>query len=392
MKQMATNDQHAGDRPLIAHVVFAFDYGGLENGVANVINGLPEHAFQHAIVSLTTATSFRARIRKPDVKLYTLEKQPGKDPAAYVRMFRLLRQLRPAVVHTRNLSTLEGALVARLAGVPRRIHGEHGWDIYDPDGTSRKYRALRRMLSPAINRFVTVSEELRHWLTGTVGIPARKVQRICNGVDIRRFRSAPQHDRRILPPELFPRGSVVIGTVTRFSPIKDPLLLVRAFIEARRAPGGADLRLAMIGDGELRREALELLQGAGAADAAWLPGSRDDIAELLQEMDVFVLGSRREGISNTLLEAMSSGLPIVATATGGNLELVADGATGRLVPPADADALARALLVYAGDATLRREHGASARRRVEQRFSLERMLADYEALYRACCGERREAA
>lgn len=397
MKSVADEARPATEaRPLIAHVVFSFDYGGLENGVANVINGLPEHAFRHAIIALTTATSFRARIHKPDVELYTLDKQPGKDPAAYLRLYSLLRTLRPAVVHTRNLSTLEGALVARLAGVPSRIHGEHGWDIYDPEGTSRKYRMLRRMLHPAIDRFVTVSEELRHWLTATVHIPPGKVRRICNGVDVKRYLptlpAAEPRARRVLPADRFPPGSLVIGAVTRFSAIKDPLLLVRAFIEARRAPGGSDLRLAMAGDGALRADALRLLEASGAADAAWLPGSRDDIPELLRDIDLFVLASRREGISNTVLEAMSTALPVIATATGGNLELVVDGVTGRLVPPGDTDALARALLAYAADGGLRRAHGAAGRRRVEEEFSLERMLTDYEALYRACCAERREAA
>ncbi|MGH8259360.1 MAG: TIGR03088 family PEP-CTERM/XrtA system glycosyltransferase [Steroidobacteraceae bacterium] len=393
------DDASTLERPLIAHVVFSFDYGGLENGVVNVINGLPEDAFRHAIIALTTASPFRRRIRRSDVEVYTLDKQPGKDPAAYVRLYRLLKRLRPAVAHTRNLSTLEGALVARLAGVRTRIHGEHGWDIYDPDGTSRKYRALRRMLSPAIDRFVTVSEELRRWLTTTVGIRPAKVQRICNGVDTVRFRPAAPPERlaqplagRLLPADRFPPGSVVVGSVTRFSAIKDPLLLVRAFIDARRVAGGACLRLAMAGDGALHREAIRLLEDAGAADAAWLPGSWDDIPELLHEFDIFVLGSRREGISNTVLEAMSTGLPVIATATGGNLELVEDGGTGQLVPPGDAAALTRALLIYAGSAELRRTHGRAARRRIEQEYSLERMLADYESLYRACCAERREVA
>lgn len=383
------------ERPLIVHVVFSFDYGGLENGVVNVINGLPEDAFRHAIVALTTTSSFRQRIRRPDVGVYTLDKQPGKDPAAYVRLYRLIRQLRPTVVHTRNLSTLEGALVARLAGVPSRIHGEHGWDIYDPDGTSRKYRALRRILSPAIDHFITVSEELRRWLTTTVGIRPAKVQRICNGVDTVRFRPASPAQppaRSLLPPERFPAGSIVIGSVTRFSAIKDPLLLVRAFIDARHVAGGASLRLVMVGGGPLHGEAIRLLEGAGAAHAAWLPGSRDDIPELLREFDIFVLGSRREGISNTVLEAMSAGLPVIATATGGNLELVEDGGTGQLVPPGDSAALSRALLSYAGNAELRRTHGGAARRRIEREYSLERMLADYEALYRARCAERRGVA
>src|SRR6185436_12668651 len=136
-------------RPLIAHVVFRFDYGGLENGVVNVVNGLPERLFRHTIIALTETSDFRRRIRRDDVEVHALNKQPGKDPGAYLRLFRLLRRLRPAILHTRNVGTLEGALVGRIAGTACRIHGEHGWDTHDPDGTNRKYRLLRRAMNPA---------------------------------------------------------------------------------------------------------------------------------------------------------------------------------------------------------------------------------------------------
>jgi sugar transferase (PEP-CTERM/EpsH1 system associated) len=378
-------------RPLIAHVIFRLDYGGLENGVVNVVNGLPENAFRHCIIAMTEASDFRLRIRRPDVGVHALDKQPGKDPGAYWRLFRLLRQLRPSVVHTRNLGTLEGAFLGRLAGVGARIHGEHGWDVYDPDGTNTKYRRLRRLMNPSITRFVTVSKELEEWLVGRVGIDARKVQRICNGVDTDRF-SLRNGDRSPLPESCRDAAAVVIGSVTRFSEIKDPLNLVRAFIEARRSSDGHVLRLVMLGDGALRAGALTLLEQSGNASAAWLPGSRDDVAELMRSMDVFVLGSRREGISNTVLEAMASGLPCVASGTGGNLELIRDQVTGRLVPPGDSSAIASVLLDYARSPRLRLDHGTRARERAEQEYSLRRMLNDYEQLYRGVTPALREAA
>lgn len=379
-------------RPLIAHVVFRFDYGGLENGVVNVVNGLPEGLFRHAIIALTDASDFQRRIRRQDVSVHTLNKRAGKDPASYMRLFRLLRQLRPAIVHTRNLGTLDCTLVARLAGVPSRIHGEHGWDTYDPDGTNRKYRALRRMLNPTIDRFVTVSSELEQWLVQNVGIRAAKVQRICNGVNTDDFRPRTSRERPSLPAERFPPESIVVGSVTRFTEIKDPLNLVRGFIAARREPHGAPLRLLMVGDGALRAPAQAMLDEAGEAANAWLPGSRDDVAALLREMDVFALSSRREGISNTVLEAMASGVPVVASATGGNLELIEDGRTGMLVPAADSQAIARALLSYAADDGMRAQHGRAARVRAEKEYSLRRMLTDYENLYRAQCTAVEEAA
>jgi glycosyltransferase involved in cell wall biosynthesis len=175
--------------------------------------------------------------------------------------------------------------------------------------------------------------------------------------------------------------------VTRFEPIKDPLNLVNAFIAARRrlaaTPGAPDLRLVMLGDGPLRPAALKALEAAGEAAQADLPGAREDVAPAMREWHLYALGSRREGISNTVLEAMASGLPVVASATGGNLELVEDGVTGSLVPPENPDALAEALVTYALDRALRQRHAEAARARAEQHFSLEGMIAAYRELYRA---------
>jgi len=374
-------------RPLIAHIIFRLDYGGLENGVVNIVNGLPEEAFRHAVIALEGVRDFRQRIRRADVEVFSLHKRPGKDPGAYLRLYRLLKRLRPALAHTRNLGTLEGAVVARLAGVPHRVHSEHGWDQDDPHGTNRKYHFLRRLASPVIDRFVAVSQEIERWLSDTVGIRREKITRICNGVDTRRFHPPTDAAERALLADRFPPGSIVVGSVTRFNAIKDPLNLVRAFITARRDPAGGRLRLVMAGDGRLRAPAEQLLRDAGEESAAWLPGSRDDIPQLLRAIDVFVLGSLREGISNTVLEAMASGLPVVASATGGNLELIQDKVTGRLVEPGASDELAAALLEYARDDAVRVAQGRAARARVEREYSLQRMLADYEALYRSFCGD-----
>jgi sugar transferase (PEP-CTERM/EpsH1 system associated) len=375
-------------RPLIVHIVFRLDYGGLENGLVNLINRLPWGDFDHAVIALTAASAFRERILRPDVRLFELHKQPGKDPVAYWRLWKLLRQLRPALVHTRNIGTIECAFVALLAGVPVRIHGEHGWHVHDIDGKSSRYRIMRRTFGLCVNRFVAVSKELERWLVDRVGIASGKVVHICNGVDLARFQPQARHSIRGLPDATFPAGSVVAGSVTRFSAIKDPLNLVRAFIVARAAleGSGINLCLLMAGDGPLRQEALLLISQSGLAEFCWLPGSRDDVPELLQSMDIFVLTSLREGISNTVLEAMASRLPVVASATGGNLELVEAGATGDLVPPDNSEALAQVLVSYARDPALRLRHGEAARSRAERLFSLQGMVDRYRAMYQTCCG------
>jgi sugar transferase (PEP-CTERM/EpsH1 system associated) len=384
----------AQPRPLIVHVVFRFDYGGLENGIVNVLNALPAADFDHAVVALTEATGFAARIRRSDVKVYSLHKRPGNDLRAYARLWRLLRTLRPALVHTRNIGTMDCLFVAWLAGVPRRVHGEHGWDVHDPDGTNRKYLLMRRVLNPFVHRFVTVSRDLQDWLMQRVGIAGRKVMQICNGVDTQRFRAASAADRNLLPAERFPPSCVVVGSVTRLTAIKDPLNLVRAFIGARQSlrTAGHDLRLLLVGDGPLRGAVESELEAAGELAAAWLPGSRDDVAQLLRAMDIFVLGSQREGISNTVLEAMATGLPVIASATGGNLELIEKDVTGELVPVGDSAAVAAAVRRYVEDSARRRAHGAAARRRAETLYSLNTMINSYRDLYAEQCARAMETA
>jgi len=368
--------------PLIAHIVFRFDYGGLENGVVNLVNRMPGNLFRHCIIALTEATEFQQRIQKPGVLVHCIGKRPGKDLRSYARLYRLLRELKPAVVHTRNLGTVECLFVAWLAGSPVRIHGEHGWDIYDPFGANRKYRMLRLFMNRFIDRFVTVSTDLAEWLS-SLGIPDDKIIRICNGVDTERFHPLSGNRPAALPTEIFPPGSVIVGSVTRFSAIKDPINLINAFIELQQGGGeeAARCRLLMVGDGDLRAEAEMRVCEAGVQDKVWLTGSRDDVPELLRCMHVFVLGSLREGISNTILEAMASGLPVIAAATGGNGELVVDGVTGKLVPPGNPKALALAIQDYIGDADKREQQGSSARARADSTFSLSVMVDDYRRLY-----------
>jgi len=360
--------------PLIVHIVHRFDFGGLENGLVNLVNLMPVAAARHVIVALTDVTEIRQRINRGDVRILALGKKPGKDLGSYVRLFRLLRTLKPDIVHTRNFGTLDCQFVAWLAGVRHRIHGEHGWDIYDPEGRLPKFRLVRRVLSPLIETFVALSAELESWLIHDVGIPVRKVRRICNGVDIERFAARMRALRDV--------DRCVVGSVTRFSEIKDPLNTIRAFVELHRAHPGA-VHLLMVGHGPLKAEAMSALRQSELEGAACLPGSVVDVAPYLERMDVFVLGSRREGISNTVLEAMAAGLPVVATRVGGNVELVEDGVTGFLVAPQSPSAIASAVARYLADPALARQHGAAGRKRVEEEFSISAMIARYTELYDA---------
>jgi sugar transferase (PEP-CTERM/EpsH1 system associated) len=236
-----------------------------------------------------------------------------------------------------------------------------------------------------------MSKDLADWLAQDVGIPRSKIVQLYNGVDAGRFQPRAKRTvrRGALPDDFGEPGDIVIGTVGRLEPVKDQVTLVRAFVrllEISEHP--SRLRLVLLGDGALRSRIETVLSENGATQAVWIAGSRDDVPKILPQLDVFVLPSLGEGISNTILEAMASGLPVVATRVGGNPELVDEGTTGTLVPAADPEAMAQALKCYVDDADLRIRHGDAGRRRIESTFSLEAMVDRYQHLYDACLQTR----
>lgn len=368
-------------RPLIAHIIYRLDFGGLENGVVNLLNNLPQDKYRHVVIALTEVTDFKERITNPDVQFIAMHKQPGKDLKVYIKLFRLFKKLRPQIVHTRNLPALDVAVPAWLAGVPKIIHSEHGRDTIDIDGSNVKYQLMRRVLSPLIDRFAALSVDLENWLVDEVGIKAPKVVRICNGVDTKKFSEIADSD---VPgyPESF-TGKIIIGTVGRMEEVKDTLLLIKAFVKVLDThPKVRDkVRLALIGTGSLYCAAEAMLKENDIESMVWMPGARNDIPAILNKLDIFVLPSLAEGISNTILESMASGLPVVATNVGGNSELVANGETGYLVPASDSEAMAEAISSYIEDEELRRQHGENAVNRVEANFSFAAMVEKYDALY-----------
>lgn len=370
--------------PLVAHLVHRFDTGGLENGVVNLINHMPPQAYRHAVIALTEVVeSFSQRVTRPDVEFIALHKPPGQGFLLYPRLAGELRRLRPAVFHTRNLGPLEMQPVAAWTRVPARVHGEHGWDVGDLGGHSRRHQRLRRLYAPFVHRYVALSGELADYLTDRVGIDTSRVVRLCNGVDAERFHPARGGPSRIEGCPFEPGRHWLVGTVGRMQAVKNPALLAQAFVRLLAlAPQLSErVRLVMVGEGPLRAQVRAVLEEAGLGALAWLPGERADVPEVMRGLACFALPSDAEGISNTILEAMACALPVVATDVGGNRELVTPGRSGAIVPAQDVEAMARALLALADDPAQARRMGGAGRAEVDRRFSLQSMVAGYQALY-----------
>jgi sugar transferase (PEP-CTERM/EpsH1 system associated) len=371
--------------PLIVHVVYRFAVGGLENGLVNLLNGLPRDAWRHAVIALSDIDpGFAARVARADVAMIALGKGPGHAIPLYPRLVRLFRSLRPAIVHTRNLAALETMPAAWLAGVSSRIHGEHGRDAEDPDGANVRRQRIRRLFRPFVTQYVALAPDLARYLRGPIGVADDRIEQIWNGVDNARFAPAAARERIAGCPFGAPHECLV-GTVGRLDPVKGQATLARAFVHAvQQAPERrATLRLVVVGEGGERARIEAILAQGGVSELAWLPGERHDIPAILRGLDVFVLPSFGEGVSNTILEAMASGLPVVATRVGANAELVDDGVTGRIVAPSDPAALAAAIASYADAPGLGARHGQAGRQRAEAQFGLDRMIERYHRLYLA---------
>lgn len=368
----------------VMHVVHRFDTGGLENGVVNLINTLKASEYRHSVVALTGySAEFCQRIKTDNVEFFDLHKKEGNDVKIFFRLRKLLKQLKPDVLHTRNTATIETQLVGWWCKVPLRIHGEHGWDVNDMHGQNKKYQFLRRFMSRYIHKYVALSTEALEYLQNTIGISEARIHHICNGVDISKF--APREKNlNLLPDNFSDANSTVFGTVGRLATVKNQTLLLEAFIKLLEDSDidSQSARLIIVGDGGLMNTLVEHAEQAGIEQLVWFAGNRSDIPEMMSFMDVFILPSLAEGISNTILEASASGLPVIATRVGGNPELLEPSLQGtHLIEVGDPQALANAMKHYMIDSKIQQKNSNLVREHCVKNFSIDTMVNKYHQLY-----------
>lgn len=371
------------NRQHIVHVVYSFSIGGLENVIVQLINRLPANQFKHTVISLTSISDFKNRITRPDVEFIALNKPPGHAIPLYPKIFALLRQLKPDVLHTCNLAALELVPLGWLARVPKRIHAEHGWDAHDPDGKNPRYIKVRKLYKPFVSHYIAVSEDLDSYLASAIGIPAHKRSLIANGVDTDRFSPSDGVPASVEGCPFQTGKHWLIGTVGRLQTVKNQPFLALAFVRLlKEHPEAAErARMIIIGEGPLRTEIERILEQGNASQYAWLPGPRNDIPDILHMLDSFVLPSQAEGTSCTLQEAMSSGLPCIATAVGGTPKLIQDGVTGILIAPDDDISLANVLWNIYIEPETSKKLGIAARKKALETYAIDCMIDRYSTLF-----------
>jgi glycosyltransferase involved in cell wall biosynthesis len=349
----------------VAHLTHSLDMGGAEKLLVEFARHTDRRRFNPCVVSLTTRGVLADEIEATGCPVIALDAGNGFRPGLFFKLAQLFRQRQIDVVHTHDdRPHIYGTVAALLAGVPRVIHMRHGQGLH----LSARQRRLVNFLARFADRFVCVSRDSAR-LAVEQGVPASKVCTIWNGIDTTRFVNRG------------PRGDGPVVIVARLVPEKDMETLLRAADLVRRED--ASFRLEIAGDGvclpQLRACAADLkLDGC-----VRFLGQTRDVAAVLARAQLFVLSSISEGVSLTLLEAMATGLAVVATNVGGNPEVVADGETGLLVPPRDPAALAVAILNLRRNTGERTRLGLAGRERVEEHFDVRRMVANYEELYGA---------
>lgn len=366
----------------VLHVVYCMGTGGTEMALRKLVTGLDPQRFENIICTVAPLTGVELI---PGVKFVSLERgpRPGFLVPQLVRLF--LRE-RPDIVHSRSWGAIESILAAKLARVPRVIHSEHGRDINTMHGDPWRRRVFRRFSYALADEVFAVSNELREHYARQLGIPAGRIRVIPNGVDSTRFQPSPARARMRSLLDLTD-DMIVLGTVGRLDPVKDHGTLLSA--AEQLVNSGVPVHVALVGDGPERKRLQERVSaGPLLRDRVTFAGESASPENWLNSFDIYVLPSLSEGMSNSLLEAMSTGLPCVATRVGANPDLVEEGKSGFLVDAGDASAMAERLAQLATNTELRQQFGEQARHKAEAQFSLHSMVENYTRLYTVNAAEK----
>ena len=286
------------------------------------------------------------------------------------------------IVHSATLPVIEGAIAAKLAGRPHiwHLHGNFTGGDHEPFGTYWPIEVLYKMVSELSTKVAAVSETVKKFHAKY--IPAEQIETIYNGIDLDNFDRLAAEDSTLLKDFPFIKDKLLIGLVGRIAKVKGTLDFIEA--AAKVTASRADVSFLIIGheqEKEYVEQVRKRVQELDLQGKVILTGARDDIPATLRNIDILVLASKKEGLPYSCLEAMSAGLPVVATRCGGAEELVVDGETGLLVPVGDPARLGEAITSVISDPEVMKKMGDAGRRRVESRFSGKACAEQFEKLY-----------
>jgi sugar transferase (PEP-CTERM/EpsH1 system associated) len=364
----------------IMHFVDGLAKGGLENGLVNLIERLDPVRFEHVVCAIRHLGPNADRLPRDRVRVMCLGKKDADSRVQVGSFVRGIREVQPDIVHSRNWGAVEAVMAGKWARSCAVVHSEHGLEADTCEREPWRRSGFRRLAFELADKVLSVSYQLRDIHARRTGFAAQKIAVIHNGVDSRRFFPDPEARARVRHELGISSDDFCMGSVGNLFPVKDHMTLLQAF--DRIAGACKAWRLLLLGEGSEGSK----LEAFANAHPEWrnrvsFLGSSNRVAEMLNAMDVYVLPSISEGISNSLLEAMATGLPVIATATGGNPEVIHDGESGLLCPVGDAGLLAAKLQELHARGDLRDQLGQRALRRVTEDFSIDSMVRNYAQMY-----------
>jgi sugar transferase (PEP-CTERM/EpsH1 system associated) len=369
------------DAPIrILHVIDALEVGGLENGVINLVQRMDAARFEHVLCAMRRVGDLADRIPRDRVKIFCLNHTAPGFSLQVGTLRRLIRSVQPDVVHSRNWGCMEAVIAGKSLPYCSVVHSEHGMETMGSSELSAVRRLFRRGIFELADQVLSVSYQLRETHARETGYRADRIEVIHNGVDAQRFRrdsTARQEMRRRLG---ISSDCYCLGTVGRIEPVKDIPTLLSAVKKVADFLGDWCLLIAGVGS-EFQSLNEYVIGDPVLQKHVRFLGDVRDVPGFLNALDVYLLPSIYEGISNSLLEALATGLPAIVTATGGNPEVIVDGDSGYLVPVRDPQAVADKLILLKQDDKLRRELGRQAEQRARADFSLESMVKKYADMY-----------
>jgi len=359
----------------ILFLLTSLAYGGAETQVVRLAIRLKLRGWEVAVASLMPPKAYVEDLEAAGIPVFSLNiRRKLPDPRPVLRLARIIRKWQPDVVHSHMVhANLLARIVRFLAPIPVLICSARS---IDEGGRFRE--VLYRLTDPLCDLTTQVSQAGLERYVRMGAVPRHKIRYIPNGVDTERFKPNLE-DRLKFRKELGVEGFVWLA-VGRFDPPKDYPSMLQAF--ARVVHKHSNTILLIAGDGPLRKTMENLARELGIEKRTKFLGIRRDIPQLMNAADAYVMSSSWEGMPNVLLEASATGLPIVATDVGGNREIVLDGVTGFLVPPRNPEALARTMLrIMDLSDEERKEMGKRARKHIEVKFNLDRVVDLWEILY-----------
>ena len=358
----------------IAHVVFSFDYGGLERRILRLIESLSEKNCRFFVISLRHSDGRFLDTRFP-VEHINVNANPGVDFAAIKRVAEQLQKNDVQIVHSHNwVSMLEGALAGRLARTPVCVHGEHGAKRFEQAELVWRRTMTQRVLCRLHDHIIPVNDAINQRLQELWWLPPHRLTTIRNGVNTEKFRPADERT---------PNGDapIHVGSVSRLDPVKNFPCLMRAVALLNERAGRQKYRLTIVGEGEQRSDLEALRSQLKADDFIALPGATDCAESWYPKFDIYVNSSFSEGMSNTVLEAMSCGLPIVGTDVAGHRDWLREDEHALFFKNDVHETLAQKISAFGDSPEKRATVAATNRHYVEAEFSQHQFIERYQALY-----------